>query len=103
MADSAGHFQIPTDLEPRSALSKFIYALGDFLGELVHSNESPRGELLFVQELLPDIRGAWREVQYFVEPIAEAAMQMPEIAIIGHGLSGAQLRLKLNLINYLDR
>lgn len=96
----ASPFDFRDDLEPGRALSKFLHGVRQFLGQLVQSNESPKYEPLFVPDLLPDMRAAWEEVSRYSSRLEEAVLSISDAAIVSHGLSGPQLRFKLNVVRY---
>jgi hypothetical protein len=93
----ASPFDLPDDLAPRLALSKFLYAVRRFLGQLVESNESPKYESLFEPDLLPDMRAAWKEVSQYLVVLEEAALSTSDTMIFSHGLYGLQWRFKLKV------
>jgi hypothetical protein len=100
MEYDASPFEFPDNLEPGRALSKFLFAVRRFLGQLVQSNESPRYEPLFDPDLLPDMRAAWKEVSQYVVVLEEAALSVSNTMIFTHGLYGPQWRFKLNVVRY---
>ncbi|HLI13374.1 MAG TPA: hypothetical protein VKY65_17410 [Alphaproteobacteria bacterium] len=87
--------------DSRRALGAFVIAARDFLAELIETNRDPRGQSLFHEELLLEMRAAWAEAYPEFERVARATRELGEAQIRDHGLYGAQLRFKLTVVRFL--
>ena len=91
-----------SDGDPRNTLVLFVRAVHDFLGEIVESNHDRFTRPLFWEELLPPMRGAWREVEehrHFPE-VESRIQRLTEAQFRDHGLYGQQLAFKLAVIRF---
>jgi hypothetical protein len=95
-------FPFPEDVgeDPREALADFVVAVRDFLAEFVFSNQDPRGEPLFVEELLAPMRLGFEETMQDFDRLTGRAIEIPEERIREHGLFGSPLRFKFSAVKY---
>lgn len=87
--------------QPRRALRGFILAVHDFLDELVTTRVGPKGEQLFLPELVQDMSAAWSIERQRFSIAAERAGEASLQALAEHGLTGAPLRFKLSVVRVL--
>ena len=88
--------------DARKALISFLYAVHDFLDELVQSNRDLHGRPLFLEQLLDAMRQAWQEVnqQEHFPRVANGIGNLSDEQLHNHGLSGRQLTFKLSVIRF---
>ncbi len=79
-------------------LIQFVRATYEVLGKLVESERDPQEQLLFLEELLPPMRAAWREVRPHFEELERAIDALPDQQIYRHGFSEGQLDFKLGVV-----
>jgi hypothetical protein len=89
--------------DPRRILAHFVISVRDFIDELVRENRDPRGRPLFVEGLLEFMRPGWEEGRPIFESLAVAISDARLDRVQEHGLSGQQLRFKLEVIRYLNQ
>lgn len=92
----------PGSGDPKPALIAFVRGVQNFLDELVRNNTDPQERPLFIRVLLPLMRAAWEEGQPVFGRIVEAIATTDSERLVEHGLSGQQLRYKLETIRYFD-
>jgi hypothetical protein len=87
--------------DPRPALRAFVLAVRDLLEELARTNADPQGRPLFYLPLLADLRAAWAEAKPAFDVVAGRIENISDQSIAEHGLSGNQLKFKLNVIRFI--
>jgi hypothetical protein len=82
------------------ALVDFVRNVKTWLDELVTLNEDRDGRSLYVQRLWNPLKAAWVEGQGAFEQLARRIGAVGHDTLQSHGLTGAQLRAKLEVIRY---
>lgn len=87
-----------TDAPPGRQLSQFVMQLRDLLRSLVNDEDCSN---LFYSEMLPRMRHAWPEVEFWFKAYAVMVSDANPQVMEHHGLTGSQLRFKFDAINFI--
>lgn len=91
--------------EDRTVLVGFVRETHSLLGSLVATKKDPKGKVIFPRQLHKDISAAWKQFDSrFSLPAAEKKIfAAKDERIAAAGLYGAELALKLSIIDRLRR
>jgi hypothetical protein len=87
----------------RERLIAFLNDTYQLLRNIYTEGVDPRGNPIVPEDLMPLLRNAWREFvgNFNLNREANRIREAPEDRLVSHGLYGAQLTLKLTLIDRL--
>lgn len=81
----------------KQILSDFRYLISSVLEE----GKDNKGEFLFVKELFPFIKNAWKYVEGNFDDVFDRLKKVEEDKLTQHGLTGAQLEFKEKIIRWI--
>lgn len=86
------------DDDPRQTLIDFLRKMEEFLDAIIKRGEDESGAPLFPEDKLALIRAAWREAKPKFGRVIEAVPLLTRSTIDSHGLSGAEMAFKLEVV-----
>lgn len=82
----------------RAKLLWFLKFYRTIISELLETGRDVNGRLLFIKELYPLIKGAWKELDNHFSVATTLLMNVPDDRLLMYGLYGAQLDLKISIV-----
>lgn len=89
--------------DPRPALQGFLHNFRLFLNDLLFQPFDQDGRLLFQEQFLKDLQGAWVETEKYFDAAITAIEKCGDEDLERHGLTGVALRIKLRVVEWWNQ